>query len=239
MIPGSRALCPAFGPLLLLSLLLVGCGVKLPVGEMRTIQHQIETGSATTGRVRLIMTVGELELLPGGKALLDATIATNVEGWLPEVKAAPRDGVQEVTIRQPEGNAGSGAKNRWDVLVGAHVPLDLEVTCGVGEASLDLRGIELSRLEVTLGVGDVVVDVSGERAGSFEGSVTGGTGMTTVRLPRDLGVRVKAERGIGTISTEGLRKTDKGYVNDAWGESETSIDLEVTVGVGSVRLEVK
>jgi len=49
---------------------------------------------------------------------------------------------------------------------------------------------------------------------------------------------VRAEGGIGKINAEGLDKEGDSYVNDAYGNSEVTVNVEVQGGVGEINLEV-
>jgi len=51
-------------------------------------------------------------------------------------------------------------------------------------------------------------------------------------------VRVEVEGGLTNIETSGLRSTGGAYVNDAYGEAEIELNIEVTTGIGQVDLEV-
>jgi hypothetical protein len=53
-----------------------------------------------------------------------------------------------------------------------------------------------------------------------------------------VGVRVRAEGGLGKINAEGFRREGEAYVNDAYGDSDVSLDVDVRGGVGSINLEV-
>ena len=65
----------------------------------------------------------------------------------------------------------------------------------------------------------------------------GGVGPPTIRLPRDVGVRVEASGGIGSINVTGLKKRGRGYVNDAYGKSPVTLRIEVKGGIGSIEIE--
>jgi hypothetical protein len=45
-------------------------------------------------------------------------------------------------------------------------------------------------------------------------------------------------RGIGRIDAKGLKKVDGSYVNEAYGESDTNLSVEVKGGVGEINLKV-
>ena len=70
-------------------------------------------------------------------------------------------------------------------------------------------------------------------------TVTAGAGEVTVRLPSDVGVRVSGRsEGIGEWDFDGFRQDGEYLVNDAYGSTATSIELDVQRGIGKVTLEL-
>jgi hypothetical protein len=57
-------------------------------------------------------------------------------------------------------------------------------------------------------------------------------------LPSEIGVKAKAEGGLGKINAKGLKKVDGSYVNDAYGESDVNISVDVKGGVEEINLKV-
>ena len=59
-------------------------------------------------------------------------------------------------------------------------------------------------------------------------------------LPAEVGVRVVVSGGLGSVKARGLRLADEGhvYVNDAWGETDVQLDLDIDGGIGEVVLKV-
>jgi hypothetical protein len=49
---------------------------------------------------------------------------------------------------------------------------------------------------------------------------------------------VRAEGGLGKINVEGLEREGGSYVNDTYGNSDITLDVEVQGGVGKINLEV-
>src|SRR3712207_9569628 len=60
----------------------------------------------------------------------------------------------------------------------------------------------------------------------------------TVLLPTRMGVKVVAGTRLGRINAEGLKKEGEAYVNDAYGDSDATLKVNVTGGVGQINLEV-
>jgi predicted membrane protein len=90
-----------------------------------------------------------------------------------------------------------------------------------------------------MGAGQIDLDLTGERKQNFDVDVQGGVGQAKIRLPRDVGVEIRADGGIGSIDTEGLHKEGGRWVNDAWGKSPVTIHMNVEGGVGEIQLIVE
>jgi hypothetical protein len=92
------------------------------------------------------------------------------------------------------------------------------------------------QVKVQGGVGDITLDLTGAWSRSADVQITTGVGSVTVRVPDDVGVQVETEGGLTDIDVSGLRRTGDTYVNDAFGEAEVELNIQVTTGVGSIRL---
>src|SRR5215210_4924032 len=62
--------------------------------------------------------------------------------------------------------------------------------------------------------------------------------LPSARLPSEVGVKAKAEGGLGKINAEGLKRVGDSYVNDAYGESDVNLNVDVQGGIGAIDLEV-
>jgi hypothetical protein len=82
------------------------------------------------------------------------------------------------------------------------------------------------------------VDLTGAYEQDLTATIEGGVGEATVRLPSEVGVRVSAEGGLDEINAEGLQREGEAYVNDAYGDSDITLDVDVRGGVGQINLEV-
>jgi hypothetical protein len=82
------------------------------------------------------------------------------------------------------------------------------------------------------------VDLTGDYTQDFDASIEGGVGEATVLLPSEIGVKAKAAGGLGGINAKGLKKVGDSYVNDAYGESDVNLSVDVKGGVGEINLKV-
>jgi hypothetical protein len=57
-------------------------------------------------------------------------------------------------------------------------------------------------------------------------------------LPGRMGVRVNAGTRLGRINAEGLQKEGEAYVNDAYGDADANLEVDITGGAGQINLQV-
>ncbi len=212
------------------------------VGEMQRQSQSVDLENAQSARANLKMGAGELNLSGGADQLMEGEFSYNVANWKPKVTYDVSGDTGELVVRQGSANEGvrlgGGARNEWDISFNDEVPTDLVVQMGAGESDLDLDSLTLTGLDLQMGAGKTTVDLTGDYAQDFDTSIQGGVGEATVLLPSEVGVRVKAQGGLGKINAEGLQKVGNAYVNDAYGESEVNLRVDIQGGIGEINLEV-
>jgi hypothetical protein len=211
------------------------------VGNMERESKSVDPKGAQSARAQLKIGAGELNLAGGADQLMEADFSYNVSEWKPKVNYDVSGDTGELMVKQgsAEGADISGdARNEWDIRLNDELPTELVVQMGAGESNLDLDSLTLSGVDLQMGAGKTTVDLTGDYARSFDTSIQGGVGEATVELPSDVGVKVKAEGGLGKINAEGLKRVGNAYVNDAYGESDVTLRVDVQGGVGEINLEV-
>jgi hypothetical protein len=206
-----------------------------PVRETRAV----ELGKAESARVQLDIGAGELRVNPGAANLVDADFTYDTPALKPEISQQVSAGRAYVTLRQPPlERAGLRSVHHctWDLKLNGKVPTDLKIRMGAGKSVLKLAGLQLTRLNMQIGAGEVEVDLNGRWNQDLDVEINGGVGEATVRLPKDVGVRVKASGGLGEINVDGLRRSGEYWVNDAYGRSGVDLRLEISGGIGSIRI---
>jgi predicted membrane protein len=110
-----------------------------------------------------------------------------------------------------------------------------------GAANVEISGMGYAsprEVQVEGGVGNIILDFGGPWSGSSQVKVTAGVGSLTLRFPEDVGVRIVMEGGLGSVKTgPGWRLSEGAYVNNAYGQSEATIQVTLITGVGSVTVE--
>jgi N-terminal domain of toast_rack, DUF2154 len=211
------------------------------VGEMQRDSQKVQPENAQSVRAHLKIGAGELNVSGGADALMEAEFAYNVADWKPDVSYDVSGDTGELSVEQGSGQdvrPGGEARNEWDVLFSDELPTDLRVQMGAGESSLDLDSLTLTGLDLQMGAGKTTVDLTGDYTSDFDASIQGGVGEATVMLPSEVGVRARAEGGLGNINAKGLKKEGDSYVNEAYGSSDVTLEVDVQGGVGQINLEV-
>jgi hypothetical protein len=98
--------------------------------------------------------------------------------------------------------------------------------------------LSLTRLDVTLGAGTSTIDLKGEWARDLDITIDAGAAELTVRLPKDVGVRVEVDRGPAVIEASGLVQDGDIYTNAAYGVSNVTLHVNISAGIGRINLEV-
>jgi hypothetical protein len=229
---------------LLVMLLASGCGAirVTRAGEMKTETHSVDLGAATSAQIRIEMGFGELKVDSAEGKLMEGTFNYNIAGWQPQVSYEVDGGQGSLVVSQPDEEVNlvnQGAQNRWDLLLNSRVPIDLEVSTGASKSELNLSAIDLTRLKVETGAGEGTIDLSGGWSHDLSVIIQGGVGNLTVILPREMGVRVRVETGIGNVKTAGLSKDGNDYVNEALGVSSQTLSIDIQAGIGAIDLQVR
>ena len=216
-------------------------GGKPQVGKMQHESKSVDPKNAQSARAQLKMGAGELNLTGGADQLMEADFSYNVADWKPKVSYDVSGDEGELVVKQGSGGGSrlSGdARNEWDISLNDEVPTDLVVQMGAGESDLDLDSLTLTGLDLQMGAGKITVDLTGNYTQDFDASIEGGVGEATVLLPSEVGVKANAEGGLGKINAKGLKRVGDSYVNDAYGESDVNLSVDVQGGVGQINLEV-
>jgi hypothetical protein len=117
--------------------------------------------------------------------------------------------------------------------------MDLSVDVGGGASDLQLAGLSLTGLDVRLGAGQYTIDLSGDWARDLSVTINSGAANISVRLPRNVGVRVKVDEGPSKIEATDLTQDGNVYTNAAYGGSPVTMQVDMEPGIGQINLEVE
>ena len=119
------------------------------------------------------------------------------------------------------------------------MPINIYIEFGAGEENLNLSNLNLRDVNLKMGAGDVKMDMSGNYSESFNVNIAGGVGRTTLYLPKDIGVNVRIQKGIGKLNADGFIIKGSSYVNEAYGKSNITINVDIKASIGEFILILK
>jgi len=243
-------------------LLLAGCVNTARVGELQNDKVRLPLGSAAQVDIEITMGAGMLNVAGGaGADLLDASLWYNVADWKPIIAYDESGGRGRLELRQPEvvnANWGSNTRYEWNLLFNDDAPANLHARLGAGQSGFALWMMNLDRLtieagagetvvavpggrvrdlDIAMGVGKLTLDVSGVWDHDLNGRIRGGVGELIVKLPVDTNVAVRVDGGLGDVFASGLTRSGDTYSRRA--ASDHTVTLDVSGGVGSIRLELQ
>jgi hypothetical protein len=205
-------------------------------GPLETETRSVDLDKSESVRVELRMGAGELSVRGGSPKLMDGEFTFRRLAMRPSIHYDATDFRGHLRVEEPSGVHSSNSRYRWDLRLNDEKPIDLEVDFGAGEGRLDLGSMNLRSVEVHMGVGELRLDLRGTPKTDYDVHLRGGVGEATVYLPREAGVIVDAEGGIGGISAHGLEKRGGEYVNSAYGHAKTTVRLNIRGGIGAINL---
>ena len=214
--------------------LTMACGMAGPAGPVLRDHQVVERGAATSVRVDIDMSAGDLTMKSGATALFEGDFAFNAPALKPTVAYAVNGRAGELKVSQ--GSASGNYQNTWRLSLDEKTPVDLQVTLGAGDAELVLGHVALRSLAVRLGAGDLVVDLRGTPSQSYSARVQAGAGDTTIRLPASAGISAGTSGLIGDSNVSGLEKRDGRWINARATGSPVVVTLDVQHAIGDLKL---
>lgn len=129
-----------------------------------------------------------------------------------------------------------GYERMWDLNLSSSVPMQLTISTGVGESTIDLSGLQLTGLKVSSGIGETTVTLPAR--GRLSAKVSGGIGELTVIVPQGMAARIHASAGLGDLNVASGRFVRQGgdYVSADYATAQDRIDLDVSGGIGQVNI---
>jgi hypothetical protein len=109
-----------------------------------------------------------------------------------------------------------------------------------GAAEVSILGLGNSRcdeIEFEGGVGSVTLDFGGTWSSSARVAVNLAMGGLTLRLPRQVGVRIAMDKFLSSFEPAGLVPRGDEFVSENYDRAARRLDLEITTAVGGVGVE--
>jgi hypothetical protein len=232
---------PRLAPLLPAALLLsVACSnTEAPIVD--PVEHELVVArdGARGLDAHIAVGGGDLEIHGGPCPLMKAMAHYDADRNKPQVDYWVDDNFRgKLDVTTSEAGSGSGF-TEWNVCLTDALPTSLSVRHDGDAATLRLGGLQLDDLDLDLDVHRAKIDLIGRRYRNTKAklAITRAGSDVTLRVPKDVGVRIVVETKLpGEVETT-LRKTDDGYVNSAYGSTPVSLEITVKAQGGTLKIE--
>jgi hypothetical protein len=113
-----------------------------------------------------------------------------------------------------------------------------EITAGAAELTvLGLGNSRCDHLALEGGMGKVTLDFSGAWTSSTTAEIKMAVGELTLRLPRQVGVRLTLDRFLSSFDPAGLVRAGTAFQSPGYDRADRKLEIAVTTAVGGVRVE--
>jgi hypothetical protein len=210
----------------IIGLMLLGPSLGWAQGtEVKTASYSEPMGDVESAQVHLDLAVADAHVSAMSDAdnLFEANVSYtgdmvfDVRGESQKTITLSEENQFNQGVNFWDWNFFDGNDLRWDITLNPDVPLDLDVSSGVGNSDLDLSDLQLTHLNVDSGVGsmnlnlpvmpdmyDVTISAGTGSIdiGIVEGSmlkldINGGVGSVTIDVPDSAAVRIEGSTGVG------------------------------------------
>jgi hypothetical protein len=208
-----------------------------PAKEIRVIQ----ANGAKKVDVNLNIGAGKLKLSGGSTELMLAGFIYSDSLCKPEIKYDTKGEKGILSIVQPKGE-GFNFKNNdryvWNLKFNNEIPLDFDIELGAGVSEITLSELNIDDFSMNMGVGKSEIDLRGEWKKSTTIHLTGGIGLSKIYIPKNVGIRLNVDKGIGSIGYSGLiQKSRNQFVNKLYESADVILTIYLKTGIGRIEIE--
>ncbi len=223
----------------------------------------VHKGTATFVNVQISFLGGTMDISGGSKELMNAKFEYSETEWKPDVEYAVKNKIGNLKVCMPDAeddiSISDDDLNEWNIQLNNDIPMDLCIKLGGGEGDYDLSQLRMNSLEIRLGggkldinlkesslprfdfkaiAGEATVDLSGKWENNLDADFICGVGELTLKLPKNVGVQVKATGILGNIDAPGFSKEGSIYTNDMFRKTKVTLYIDIFGGIGNVNLEL-
>jgi hypothetical protein len=112
-----------------------------------------------------------------------------------------------------------------------------ELTVHAGAAGVEVRQLgnaHASRARVKCAIGGVDLDLSGAWATDMDLALDVSVGEVTLRIPRDLGVRVRLDKVLASFDDAGFTRDGDAYYSASWARAPHKLTIDAATVLGSI-----
>lgn len=246
--------------LMLLLLFVISFNLK---GKEFKETKSVKKGDATFVNAQISFLGGRIDISGGSQELMNARFEYSEMKWKPEVTYDVKNKIGNLKLWMPDAgddiSISDDDVNDWDIRLSNNTPMDLSIKLGGGEGNYNLSQLKMNSLEIKLGggrldidlrnsslpkldfkaiAGEASLDLSGKWQNDLDADFVCGFGELNLRLPKNVGVNVKATGILGNIDAPGFSKEGSTYTNDAYQKTKVTLYIDIFGGIGNVNLEL-
>jgi len=130
-------------------------------------------------------------------------------------------------------------QSEWLLELTPDVPVNLEISLGVGDGTVDLRGLQVPTVDYKTGVGTTSITLPDKGVSNVKIEVA--IGSITIWVPAGTAVQLNSDTALATRSLPaGYVKQDSDtYVSPNFDTAENRVTLDVSVAIGQVTIKSK
>lgn len=227
---------------------ITGCSNINENNETSEIQKKtqiVEAKGEDKVKLKLDLGAGKLNLSGESKNIMDGEFVYSKPEWKPIINYEVKNKEGQLKITQNASgfkNESVGDKdcNEWNIKVNNNTYMDIEMNLGGGEFKADLSKINLHNLDIGTGAGKLDLDISGDYKQDVKVDIEGGVVKTVVYVPKSMGVKVKAEKGVGEVKADGfIVENENIYKNSKYKKTKYNMEVNIEAGVGGIIIKQK
>jgi hypothetical protein len=201
----------------------------------------VKSEGASNVKVGLSIGAGKLRMTGGSSELMLAGFIYTDSKWKPKVNYVLNGKTGKLSVKQPSSkdiNISNDDKYVWNLKFNNQIPLDFKVELGAGLSEIKLGDLNINSFSMEMGVGKTEIDLRGEWKKSTIIDLTGGIGYTKIYIPQNVGVKMKVDKGIGSVDFSNLIQKDRNHYENKLAEtSEIVLTINIRTGIGRIEVE--
>lgn len=203
------------------------------------IHTVIEPGRIEAGDVQIDIGIGQLTVEPLGDTTNWAEV--DLTGPSQEPVVTQLDNTARLQITQKDWSGWWFEESRWTVRLNPRIPATVKAHVGVGQCTLILTRLNLTRLEVDTGLAECTVNLpAGGKSGTVPVQIDGGVGALHVVVPEGVAAQIRLDSGLGgaRVDTQRFPKVAEDLYRSANYEmAPYRLDVTVDLGVGTIEVK--
>lgn len=195
-----------------------------------------ENLSSGINKAKINISAGAIEMnISDGQKLIEGYLISR--NSTPELDINNKDNVTQADLKiNTKPLFWINNKNQLGVKITNQVPVDLKVNSGASKMNLDLKKMDLNSLDVNTGASSIDLEFE-KLQNNAKISISAGASSIKIRLPKNVGVEIKAKTGLSGKDFIGFKKMDNiTYQNDSFSTASTKITIELNTGASSIQI---